>query len=627
MKLTRLLLLSCLASFSIGAYAQEGYAVKFYVPGEDVITTNVSSKEDLEYLLDNYYYNGGQNTIAVFEDQIPDDWASLDNVVSNGKAKKIVLTNEEPYTYVGDAFVAEKVEFIFNFERKAPKRRFEDKSELNLDYPPHMGWYSLAIPFTGVSEIPPLTNNSRETGKFFVKEFNGANMDGPLFRDLENPVFEAHHSYILAFPDDSYGANEFQRYDLLISAENVTVSSSESVTIERDSEWYMTTTYNGGGRSKSYFLDKYGIKYNYQEEDRGFPPFTAYLMSDFDFSRREDRDCMTRASWDEDEDILIHGEDGYRTGGYYLTLALNDGDDACYARSVTLPTLDDDSFLGWATSATGPVVYDGGTTIDLSSDRTLYPKYGSVITLSDMNDVSALSEVDGQTKNVRLKRTFPQGKKQTICLPFNPSAILENGTVWEFTGIEDGKAVMTQCTGSLSANKPYIFEASSDLTSILFKDVDISIGNNPKTVDATSGFTFHGTYTKKHWDADHSEVVNGTIYGFMAEDNDGQTTGDFVRARRATDLRPFSCYLEYNDELSGIKTTAATRGTTLTGGLPDVIGIEWKSGSGSTTAIDGTRAAEVPGRLGWWSLDGRKLADKPRAKGVYIHNGRKTVIK
>ena len=305
-------------------------------------------------------------------------------------------------------------------------------------------------------------------------------------------------------------------------------------------------------------------------------------------------------------------------GGYHLTLKLSGEDDVCYDSFVTLPTLDDESFMGWAESATGPVVYENGAGIDIDSDKTLYPQYGSVITLSDNDDVSALSEVDGQTKNVLLTRSFPEGKKQTICLPFNPSAILEEGQVWEFTGIEDGKAVMTERTSGLTANTPYIFEASSDLTSILFRNVAISIGSDPKTEDATSGFTFHGTYTNKHLDADDPEVVNGTIYGFMAEDNEGQTTGEFVRASSATNLRPFSCYLEYNGELSG---------TSFTGGLPDVIEIVWKSGWDSTTGIDGLRISDSLNRLGWWSLDGRRLAGKPSAKGVYINNGRLIVIK
>ena len=29
----------------------------------------------------------------------------------------------------------------------------------------------------------------------------------------------------------------------------------------------------------------------------------------------------------------------------------------------------------------------------------------------------------------------------------------------------------------------------------------------------------------------------------------------------------------------------------------------------------------------WISIDGRKLSDKPKAKGIYVNNGRKIVIK
>ena len=615
MKLTRLFFLSCLASFSICANAQTEYEVKLYVPREDVVETSVSSKEALEALLESY--DDHPNTIAVFEDQIPDDWASLDNVVSNGQAKKIVLTNEEPYTYVGDAFEAENVEFTFIFERKAIKRRFEDKSQLNIDYPPHMGWNSLAIPFNGVPEIEPLTNETQETGKFFAREFVGSNLEDLQFADLEEPVFEANKSYILAFPDESYGANEYFGYSLIITAENVTVYSSAPV------EWGglpygMRTTYDGNEIARLYLLDHWGIGYEYQEEVEA-PPFTAYVYNMIAGARGKGGH-RTRAPWD-DYELIVPG-----AGGYNLTLKLGDEDDVCYARSVTLPTLDDASFMGWAESATGAVVYEGGETIDLDSDRDLYPKYGSVITLSDNDDVSALSEVDGQTKNVLLTRSFPEGKKQTICLPFNPSAILEKGTVWEFTGIEDSKAVMTQRTSGLTANTPYIFEASSDLTSILFRNVAISIGEDPKTVDADAGFTFHGTYEQKHWLATSDEVENGTIYGFMAEDNDGQTTGQFVRARRETYLRPFSCYLEYNGELTGTQTSTARRMTRADiETLPDVIDIVWQS-AGSTTGIRPTPNPSLNGGE-WYDLQGRRLSGRPSAKGIYIHNGRKEVVR
>ena len=624
MKLTRLLLLSCLASFSIGANAQEEYEVTLYVPGEDVIETSVSSKEDLEALFDDYNH---QNTIAVFEDQIPEDWANLDNVVSNGNAKKIVLTNNEPYTYVGDPFEAEKVEFTFNFDYKATKRRFEDKSDLNMDYPPCQLWTSLAIPFDGVPEVEPFTNETQETGKYFARRFTGSDNFVLQFADLEEPKFEANQSYILAFPNDSYGVNEFLGNSLVITAEDVLVYSSESKTIYSE-PYCMRTTYNGRGENKIYLLDyQVGIGFDYNEEGPDYVlPFSAYVMDIMDSASLND----ARGKGDNREksvtrnynaDIPIPG-----AGGDYLTLKLSNGDDVCFAPSVTLPTLDDDSFLGWAESATGLVVYDGGETINMSSGKTLYPKYGSVITLSDVNDVSVLSEVDGQTKNVRLTRTFPKGKKQTICLPFNPGAILTKGKVWEFTGIEDGKAVMTQRTSGLTANTPYIFEATNDLTSITFENVEINIGADPKTVDATADFTFHGTYEQKHWLATSDEVTQGKIYGFMAEDNDGQTTGQFVRARRETYLRPFSCYLEYNGELTGTQTATARRMTRADiETLPDVIDIVWQSAGIETTGIRPTPAPSLNGGE-WYDLSGRRLSGRPSAKGIYIHNGRKEVV-
>ena len=38
-----------------------------------------------------------------------------------------------------------------------------------------------------------------------------------------------------------------------------------------------------------------------------------------------------------------------------------------------------------------------------------------------------------------------------------------------------------------------------------------------------------------------------------------------------------------------------------------------------------SRSLEVSG--GWYLLDGRRLEDKPTQKGIYIHDGRKVLIK
>ena len=185
---------------------------------------------------------------------------------------------------------------------------------------------------------------------------------------------------------------------------------------------------------------------------------------------------------------------------------------------------------------------------------------------------------------------------------------------------------MTQRTSELTANTPYIFEATNDLTSISFENVEVNVGADPKTVDGTAGFTFHGTYEQKTWEATSDEVTNGKIYGFMAQDNDGQTTGQFVRARRETYLRPFSCYLEYNGVLTDTNpsSNSRTRGEVA---LPEKIDIVWQS-AGGTTGIDTTLMNnELMKNDSWYSLDGRRLSGKPSVKGVYINNGRKVVIK
>ncbi len=244
-----------------------------------------------------------------------------------------------------------------------------------------------------------------------------------------------------------------------------------------------------------------------------------------------------------------------------------------------------------------------------------------------------LEALNGYTTKVTINRTFPAGKKQTVCLPFAPTELLSQGKVWAFTGISEGNAVMTQITDAaqLKANTPYIFEATSDLTNITFPSAAISIGSDPKTAGGSAGFTFHGTYAEKIWEATSDEVTQGKIYGFMAQDNDGQATGQFVKARRKTILRPFSCWLEYNGDLSGTQNSAARRTTrSADETLPDVIDIVWLSAPGAATGITDPTPNPSPTGAGsdaWYSLDGRRISGEPSTKGVYINNGRKVVIK
>ena len=326
--------------------------------------------------------------------------------------------------------------------------------------------------------------------------------------------------------------------------------------------------------------------------------------------------------------VTYIGDEAFENCSYLSSVTI-------YATSV--PNSGGDAFRS---NASGRKIYVPAASVNDYKNASDWSDYASDIEpldviIEDGNDKSVLT--NGQTKNIALKRTFPKGKKQTVCLPFAPTELLNHGKVWQFTGIsEEGgvkKAVMTEVTsGPLSANTPYIFEAKNEVTSIVFSKSTVDISNAPETVDATAGFTFHGTYVKKHWDANDDDVKNGRIYGFLMEDSEDDPSrkeGMFVKAKYNTNVRPFSCYLKYNGELTGTETASTARRKASAEELPDVIEIEWKSAAapGEATGIDELRIKNQELRdEGWYSLDGRRLSGRPTAKGLYIHNG-KLVIK
>lgn len=321
-----------------------------------------------------------------------------------------------------------------------------------------------------------------------------------------------------------------------------------------------------------------------------------------------------------------HGYAGNSTGltadiRLSYTAASNSINAQGYTGAVTIT--DSKTMSDGTDTYTGVLTSDEITAI---AGKTLRPY--KAISLTDNSD--EISAWNGGYADVTLKRAFTNGVKATLCLPFDPSAALTSAKLYEFTGINGTKAEMTERTSGVTANTPYIIEPKQDIdaaTGIDFGIVAIDCGADPQTTDGTAGFTFHGTYTQKHWLATSDEVTQGKIYGFMAQDNDGQTTGQFVRARRETYLRPFSCYLEYSGTLDGTQTAAARRATRADGEtLPDVIDIVWLSASGEATGIRPTPSPSLNGGE-WYDLLGRRLSAKPSQKGLYINNGRKVVIK
>jgi hypothetical protein len=184
-------------------------------------------------------------------------------------------------------------------------------------------------------------------------------------------------------------------------------------------------------------------------------------------------------------------------------------------------------------------------------------------------------------------------------------------------------------SGELTANTPYLFmpSVSNDVTfsaTIATVASSYTASTTPST-DNVSGWTFCGTYETIQWPSDP-----GNIYGFasgQAYGNSGDQTeaGKFIRVHTGG-IRPFRAYLEYN----GSAGARAMSGSASSHELPETMTVRLIGANGQTSAIGtlDTRTGEATfGTDEWYTLDGRRLSGKPAAKGLYIKNGKKTVIK
>jgi hypothetical protein len=233
-----------------------------------------------------------------------------------------------------------------------------------------------------------------------------------------------------------------------------------------------------------------------------------------------------------------------------------------------------------------------------------------------------LSSYANSTCYISCNRTsLTSGQSATVCFPFNYTPQSGEGTYSTFTGVaknSDGKwvATMTEHTGALVANTPYVFTPASD------GSIDYSgTYTLPSTVAAastTSGdWKFCGTYEPIVWNTGHADL--GKIYGFAAEARTGIEIGQFVKAAAGASIAPGRTYLKYAPSL------VRTRGLSEETDLPRSITVVLVKANGDTTEI-GTISVSTEDNV-WYTLDGIKLNGTPSVKGLYIHNGKKEIIR
>ena len=268
----------------------------------------------------------------------------------------------------------------------------------------------------------------------------------------------------------------------------------------------------------------------------------------------------------------------------------------------------------------------GGNTSDWSETGEF-----ALLTLQDEADNSSLIYNNtGRLAHVTLQgRTlYKDGNWNTLCLPFSldatqlaasqlagayiralNTASFSNSTLTlNFT---DENAVSTITTGT-----PYIIKWASSETNIenpTFTGVTISNANYDKSCDLGDGksVTFKGTYKKLSYTAETASILflggANTLYYPLA--------GASIGAQRA--------YFELSGLTAGDKTNL-------------IRGFVLNFGDGQT-GISEAAPLNDKGQMtndNWYSLDGRRLDSVGAGpvparlrKGMYIHNGKKRVIK
>ena len=286
--------------------------------------------------------------------------------------------------------------------------------------------------------------------------------------------------------------------------------------------------------------------------------------------------------------------------------------------------------------------YDGISYVDYFYDMHYY-----TIELKDGQDNQAtLDKFKGKTVNVNLNRTL-SAKKQAdgtwesqtwlVCLPYDfnlPESVVkgEEADVYKLHKIDNEKKefIFTNEFPSLSAGEPYLVVVKQGEFGLSAEGVEII--SEPKEGTAV-------------YDAEMSKVVGrfkGTFKKFTAEEGIkanayGMKGGKWTRYRNDYEgwegryVRTFRCYFSFDEPTNideyTIKFVRTENGDMETEEVTDFPS-EWfedeEGSSDDPTGISSVRVAGSDTRL--YDLQGRRVEGQP-AKGLYISNGKKIIIK
>ena len=270
----------------------------------------------------------------------------------------------------------------------------------------------------------------------------------------------------------------------------------------------------------------------------------------------------------------------------------------------------------------------------------------TVAYIDDSSDETPVIPEDIQVDSVYYSRVFKLQVPSTLMLPFDvPTWKLSGLNAFEFVRIEkysDRFQVDVRSTyvKEFKANTPYIIMNEQKDTTISFNMTDVN-PNNYVTINTTTNTRNHSFSSGGYnWNIlgtyERIEFKNPKgIYGFAAKEKNKTKIGDFTKAacseKSCAYIRPFRAYLKCTlPKASQVRGLAKSADDVASlDDLPKNIEVHIVEENGDRTYLGtlNTYTGEITVEDRWFDMKGRRLQQKPTAKGTYFNNKKKVVIK
>lgn len=225
------------------------------------------------------------------------------------------------------------------------------------------------------------------------------------------------------------------------------------------------------------------------------------------------------------------------------------------------------------------------TAIITSESQVTLPSLNVDYGLSAPGSGAGDATIDGEKANL-----------YTLCLPYDP-VVSEGMKFYTLDSSTESSLKFMEITGSPAANTPYLVAVFTNQSVNQNINTEVTLEKEIDKGAATEGFKFLGTTTgiaNAEAAAKHAYILQ-----------DGNTWGQVPEGHPEVYIPPFRAY---------IVPTAATGRSVLIGSFGDATGITTMQ----LTDRDGTTR--------YFDLNGRRISN-PAAKGVYVTNGKKVIIK